>query len=526
MATATEGGGGAAASSGGWEGRRPDWRDGELGNGTSLASRLLFSYADPLLDLASERRLEVDDAFVVPPERLMGGAVTRLEDIYAACKDRASLLGRGGKTVRKTTTPPSGTVVLGIALLRSQKRALLFTGALRLANTIVQSFPSLIVARLLRQIEAGRSVRASKPLTSAFVLVSVLSAKMLVENQYFHNVVKCACEVRGSISGMIFDKSLRLSGGGGGVGAARGRTAAGSSVEDGGGGGGGTDEKKKKGGKGGATIASSDFGSGGVLNLMQSDVTIIEMLTLQLHTLWDGILQTSIYAALLYKYLGPPVIWGIAVLLTTIPINAVTLRILNRLNRRETEAKDARMRKTTESIVNMLLLKLQNWEGTFADGIQDHREEELRRLRKRGSVRALNQAISNAVPTITLVVTLSAYARTGKPIVASTIFTAISLFNQLRFPLLFYPMLIDSMANGKNSLRRISQYLTQEEIEPYVERAGRIDGGGGGGAQRDDGRELLLGPGGRGRRAGAGRNSRAARCVRVRRSRGSRGRRR
>ena len=496
MATATEGGGGAAASSGGWEGRRPDWRDGELGNGTSLASRLLFSYADPLLDLASERRLEVDDAFVVPPERLMGGAVTRLEDIYAACKDRASLLGRGGKTVRKTTTPPSGTVVLGIALLRSQKRALLFTGALRLANTIVQSFPSLIVARLLRQIEAGRSVRASKPLTSAFVLVSVLSAKMLVENQYFHNVVKCACEVRGSISGMIFDKSLRLSGGGGGVGAARGRTAAGSSVEDGGGGGGGTDEKKKKGGKGGATIASSDFGSGGVLNLMQSDVTIIEMLTLQLHTLWDGILQTSIYAALLYKYLGPPVIWGIAVLLTTIPINAVTLRILNRLNRRETEAKDARMRKTTESIVNMLLLKLQNWEGTFADGIQDHREEELRRLRKRGSVRALNQAISNAVPTITLVVTLSAYARTGKPIVASTIFTAISLFNQLRFPLLFYPMLIDSMANGKNSLRRISQYLTQEEIEPYVERAGRIDGGGGGGSIEMTGGNFFWAPGG------------------------------
>ncbi|KAL3804273.1 hypothetical protein ACHAW5_005871 [Stephanodiscus triporus] len=400
----------------------------------------------------------------------MGRAVTRLEEIYGKCRDRA--LGRRRTRRRDRTSTTSGSIVLGIALLRSQKETLVLTGTLRLLNTIVQSFPALIVARLLRQIEAGRSVRAVKPLTSAFALVSVLSVKMLIENQYFHNVVKCACEVRGSISGMIFDKGMRLSGGGGG--AVR-KTASGgsgygkgSSVED------GTEGEGRK-----RSTAAPDLGSGGVLNLMQSDVTIIEMLTLQLHTLWDGILQTSIYIALLYKFLGPPVIWGVMVLLTTIPINAVTLRILNRLSRKETEAKDARMRKTTESIVNMLLLKLQSWENIFADGIQSHREEELMRLRKRGSVRALNQAISNAVPTITLVVTLSAYAKTGKPIVASTIFTAISLFNQLRFPLLFYPMLIDSMANGKNSLRRISQYLTQEEIAPYVERREKIDGEGG-----------------------------------------------
>jgi ATP-binding cassette subfamily C (CFTR/MRP) protein 1 len=88
----------------------------------------------------------------------------------------------------------------------------------------------------------------------------------------------------------------------------------------------------------------------------------------------------------------------------------------------------------------------------------------------RGAVRAFNQAISNAVPAIVLVVTLMAYSRSGAPIVASTIFTAISLFNQLRFPLFFYPMLIDSLANGHNSLKRISNYLAQEEIIPYQRR--------------------------------------------------------
>ena len=101
----------------------------------------------------------------------------------------------------------------------------------------------------------------------------------------------------------------------------------------------------------------------------------------------------------------------------------------------------------------MKLLKLQAWEQHFKGGIEDARKEELIRHMNRGAFRALNQAISNAVPAIVLVVTLTAYMKTGKPIVASTIFTAISLFNQLRFPLLFYPRVIDSLANGKNEWR-------------------------------------------------------------------------
>lgn len=145
----------------------------------------------------------------------------------------------------------------------------------------------------------------------------------------------------------------------------------------------------------------------------------------------------------------------------------------------ENEAKDARTRRTTEAISNMKLLKLQAWEQNFADDIRKYRNEELRRHQSRGIIRALNHAISNAVPALVLVVTLTAYARTGKPIVASTIFTAISLFNQLRFPLFFYPMLIDSLANGRNALKRVSTYLAAEEITPYVEILPVLNGGGG-----------------------------------------------
>ena len=127
----------------------------------------------------------------------------------------------------------------------------------------------------------------------------------------------------------------------------------------------------------------------------------------------------------------------------------------------------------------MKLLKLQTWEKYFAEDITKYRETELQRRITRGTVRAMSTAISNAVPAIILVVTLRAYTRTGRPLVASTIFTAISLFNQLRFPLLFYPMLIDSLANGKNSLRRISDFLKTEEVVEYVTRIDNTKNSGG-----------------------------------------------
>ncbi|ACI65637.1 predicted protein [Phaeodactylum tricornutum CCAP 1055/1] len=379
----------------------------------------------------------------------MDHAVSGLASVYRELRTRSKTRQEQKNVDKADHGTESQSLTLTKALLLHQRRNLIVTGLLRLLNTSIQAFPAVLVSRLLKLIEAGDTHAPAKALQAAVTLVAVLSIKMLVENQYFHKVVKCSTQVRGSLAGLIFDKSLRLPGGGSGV-----------THKDGNG-------------------ETSALGSGGVLNLMQSDASLIESAALQFHTTWDGPLQIAIYTYLLYQYLGSSVFWGISVLLATIPINSVTLRILNRLAKFENEAKDRRTKRTAESISNMKLLKLQGWEQRFADDIRIHRKEELSRHVSRGIVRAVNTAVSNAVPALVLVVTLTAYAKTGRPIVASTIFTAISLFNQLRFPLFFYPMLIDSLANGKNAMRRISTYLSSEEITPYVNFFPTVDGTGG-----------------------------------------------
>ncbi|KAI2505275.1 hypothetical protein MHU86_9177 [Fragilaria crotonensis] len=421
------------------------WKSGEYN--ATLVSKLLFSYASPLVDLASVRELEESDAFAIPKSHKMGSAVPELSDMYHKCRTKARRTieqdrAKGGDD--EAVASESGTLLQ--ALILHQRRTLIVTGILRLANTAIQAFPALLIARLLRLVESGDRDPVRKSLLAVVALVGVLSVKMIIENQYFHRVVDMATQVRGSLGGLIFDKSLRLPTGGEG----------------------GKESRDSK----------TSLGDGGVLNLMQSDASVLESTAMQLHTIWDGPLQIIMYTSLLFRYLGPSVLWGIGVLLLVIPLNSTTLRILNSMRRFENEAKDARTKRTTEAISNMKLLKLQGWENSFADDINRYRREELVRRSSRGVIRALNQAISNAVPALVLVVTLMAYAKSGRPIVASTIFTAISLFNQLRFPLFFYPMLIDSLASGKSSLRRISSYLAAEEITPYVQSLESVDGGG------------------------------------------------
>ncbi len=145
-----------------------------------------------------------------------------------------------------------------------QKKLLITTGVLRLLNTSIQALPALLVARLLRLVEAN-DVSPVKALTAAFTLVAVLSTKMIVENQYFHKIFQYAMLVRGSLAGVIFDKSLRLPPGGG--------TSVIKSPHN-------NNKKEKK-----------ALGAGGALNLMQSDTYILESTAMQLHTFWDAPLQ-------------------------------------------------------------------------------------------------------------------------------------------------------------------------------------------------------------------------------------------
>ncbi len=239
---------------------------------------LLYTYVDPLLKTSKVRSLEESDAFQSPAHVNMENQVPKLEKIYSRCKAKAerrnlrysvnnsrkkSLKSRFNRKVSK-----SDSLILAKALFLHLKKDIIATGLLRLLNTIIQAFPAILVARLLKLIEAGESAHPSLAIRAALNLVAVLSLKMVVENQYFHSIVKCSTMVRGSLSGMIFDKCLSVK--------ADSDFKISSNMNG----------KEDNDYDDETTAKESDGRSSSVLNLVMSDVAIIEYASLQIHTIW------------------------------------------------------------------------------------------------------------------------------------------------------------------------------------------------------------------------------------------------
>ena len=83
---------------------------------------------------------------------------------------------------------------------------------MKLFNTLVQFFPSLIVARILQIADMSTSsdVILRKGCILSGLLFAVLCAKTVVENQYFDMVINLGANVRGTLSTAIYRKSLKL----------------------------------------------------------------------------------------------------------------------------------------------------------------------------------------------------------------------------------------------------------------------------------------------------------------------------
>ncbi len=227
-------------------------QEGDGASKASLLSRIFFNHVTPLVQKASTHRLDQTDAFHVPAEEKMGSAVTTFSRIHELTKLSTTEKLRGKGT--DPTTIDSQALMLGKSLLLFTRRNLFLTGSLRFLNTAVQAFPAILVARLLRLVEAGTASPPRKAFVAVASLIFVLTVKTVLENAYFDLVVRTAMQVRGILAGMIFDKSMRLS-------------STGVILP--------------------AKGANSTVGTGEVMNLMQSDTSLVESFAMQIHTTWE-----------------------------------------------------------------------------------------------------------------------------------------------------------------------------------------------------------------------------------------------
>uniref|UniRef100_A0A8C5JT10 ABC-type glutathione-S-conjugate transporter n=1 Tax=Junco hyemalis TaxID=40217 RepID=A0A8C5JT10_JUNHY len=206
---------------------------------------------------------------------------------------------------------------------------------------------------------------------------------------------------------------------------------------------------------------------GETVNLMSADAQRFMDMANFIHQLWSCPLQIILSIVFLWLELGPSVLAGIATLLLLLPINAFLAAKAKTIQERNMKNKDERMKIMTEVLNGIKILKLFAWEPSFEKRVNDIRVRELKDLVNFGYLQSVSLFAFTCAPSLVSLATFAVYVLVDENNIldAQKAFTAISLFNVLRFPMGTLPMVISALVQTNVSTARLERYLSGEDLD-------------------------------------------------------------
>ncbi|EOA39482.1 hypothetical protein CARUB_v10008087mg [Capsella rubella] len=372
-----------------------------------LVSLITLSWLDPLLSAGSKRPLELKDIPLLAPR-------DRAKSSYKVLKSNWK---------RSKSENPSKPPSLARAILKSFWKEAACNAVFAGLNTLVSYVGPYLISYFVDYL-GGKEIFPHE----GYVLAGIFFTSKLIETvttrQWYMGVDILGMHVRSALTAMVYRKGLKLS-----------------------------------------SIAKQNHTSGEIVNYMAVDVQRIGDYSWYLHDIWMLPMQIVLALAILYKSVG---IASVATLVATIISILVTIplaKVQEDYQDKLMTAKDERMRKTSECLRNMRVLKLQAWEDRYRVRLEEMREEEYGWLRKALYSQAFVTFIFWSSPIFVAAVTFATSIFLGTQLTAGGVLSALATFRILQEPLRNFPDLVSMMAQTKVSLDRISGFLQEEELQ-------------------------------------------------------------
>ncbi|KAJ3012098.1 UNVERIFIED_CONTAM: hypothetical protein HDU68_001384 [Siphonaria sp. JEL0065] len=267
--------------------------------------------------------------------------------------------------------------------------------------------------------------------------------KKFFENQAYHSARLLSVRIKGVLVDAIYEKSLtRIP-----------YSALGVDVE--------IDDATD--GKGGKEV---DASTGKIVTLMSTDAETIrdympdcyELVLMPLHIV-------SAIGGLLFV-VGWPALVGLGVMCLTLPLTYWNSMWNMRVYERLLKAQDKRTGIVNEVLQGIRVIKYFAWERRFLQKINDSRTQELHALMSVYLADAANTFVWLMTPLIVSFVTLTTLAKFSDIQLDSQMaFTCLALFNSLRVPLMYLPLVVSDIFKLSVAFGRISRFLGQSDLE-------------------------------------------------------------
>lgn len=211
------------------------------------------------------------------------------------------------------------------------------------------------------------------------------------------------------------------------------------------------------------SIKFSGPSNGKIVNLINVDVERIGDCCWYIHGFWLLPLQVFLALVILYWNLGAAP--SAAALLATVMVMVCNTPLANMqesLHSKIMEAKDSRIKVTSETLKSMRVLKLHSWEPTFLKKILVLRKNERSWLKRYLYTCSAVAFLFWASPTLVSVVTFSVCIALNIPLTAGKVLSALATFRILQEPIYNLPEFISMVAQTKVSLDRIFEFIRED----------------------------------------------------------------
>ncbi|KAG8186392.1 hypothetical protein JTE90_004185 [Oedothorax gibbosus] len=205
---------------------------------------------------------------------------------------------------------------------------------------------------------------------------------------------------------------------------------------------------------------------GELCNLVSVDAQKIFELIWEVNLIWSCPLRIVLTVALLWRYLGIACLAGVAVMVLIMPITAKLASASHKLQRKQMEWKDSRLRQMSEILNGIKVLKLFAWEYPFTERVSTIRSKEAATLRKMAFVNGSVVFLWISAPFMIALSCFATYVLMDENNVLdpSTAFVSLTLFNTLRSNMATVPQLVAQLVQSRIAFKRVSNFLLSEEL--------------------------------------------------------------
>ncbi|KAG6757221.1 hypothetical protein POTOM_037526 [Populus tomentosa] len=382
------------------------FKDSTSYRNAGIWSKLTFRWLNPLFSRGRMEKLELSHVPSVPASEMATYASSLLEDSF-------------GKNKNETSNLPK-------AIAYAVWKSLTVNGVFAGVNTIASYMGPLLITNFVNFLSENHDDSGYlNGLVLAFIFFFSKTVESLTQRQWYFGAQRIGVRVRAALSVLVYKKSL--------------------------------------------SVKFAGSSNGKIINMINVDVERIGDFCWNIHGVWLLPFQVFLALVILYRNLGAaPSIAALSSTILVMVSNTPLASKQERLHSRIMEAKDLRIKATSETLKSMRVLKLYSWEPTFFKKLLQLRETERNWLRRYLYTSSAMAFLFWASPTLVSVITFGVCIILKTPLTTGTVLSALATFRILQEPIYNLPELISMIAQTKVSIDRIQDFLREKDQKKQI----------------------------------------------------------